>query len=164
MTLLVMMDVIQRNIIKMQIKQLKGSAILPAFQTDGSAGFDLYACMDSPATLFPGRSYLCPTGFAMHIDKPDMAAIIVPRSGLGHKQGVVLGNGTGLIDSDYQGEIFVSLVLRKLHARDVYTIRPGDRIAQMFFVPIIRPSFEIVDEFSATTKRGENGFGSTGDG
>jgi len=131
---------------------------LPQYATNGSAGLDLRACLDEPLQLATGQSELIPTGIAIHIADPSMAATILPRSGLGHKHGIVLGNLVGLIDSDYQGPLMVSCWNR---GNDHYTIHPGDRIAQLVFVPIIRAEFDIVDDFVAT-ERGEGGFGSSG--
>ena len=131
---------------------------LPEHATDGSAGLDLRACLDAPLTLEPGDTQLIPTGFAMHIGDPGLAAVLWPRSGLGHKHGLVLGNLTGLIDSDYQGQVFVSCWNRGTKA---YTIEPGDRICQMVFVPVVQARFVVVDEFDAS-ERGAGGFGSSG--
>jgi len=131
---------------------------LPAPATDGSAGVDLRACLDEPTALSPGQTLLIPTGIAVHMERNDMAALLLPRSGLGHKHGIVLGNLVGLIDSDYQGQIFVSCWNR---SDQTYHIQPGDRIAQMVFVPVLRPQFELVDTFTHS-QRGEGGFGHTG--
>ncbi len=131
---------------------------MPDYATDGSAGIDLRACLDAETTLEPGRTLLVPTGMAIHIGDPAVAAVILPRSGLGHKHGIVLGNLVGLIDSDYQGQLFVSCWNR---GTDRYTIAPGERIAQLVFLPVIRPGLEIVDEFTASA-RGEGGFGHSG--
>lgn len=131
---------------------------LPQPATAGAAGFDLYACLDQALTLQPGDVELIPAGFAIHIGDPSLAAIILPRSGLGHKHGIVLGNLVGLIDSDYQGQIFVSCWNR---GRDRFTIQPGDRIAQMGFVPFVRGSFIVVNDFTPS-QRGNGGFGHTG--
>jgi len=131
---------------------------LPAHATEGSAGLDLRACIDEPLELEPGSAALIPTGIAIHIADPGLAAMILPRSGLGHKHGIVLGNLTGLIDSDYQGQIFVSCWNRG-QAR--YTIAPGERIAQMIFVPIVQAQFEVVEEFEES-RRGAGGFGHSG--
>jgi len=147
---------------KIQLKILDprlGSELpLPAYATDGSAGLDLRAVLDTPVTLEPGATTLLKTGLAIYIADPHLAAVILPRSGLGHKHGIVLGNLVGLIDSDYQGELMVSCWNR---GRDVFTINPGERIAQLVFVPVVRASFETVTEFHAT-QRGAGGFGSTG--
>ncbi len=136
-----------------------GSSIpLPELATDGSAGMDLRACIDDTLTLQPGVVELIPTGFAIYIADPGYAAMILPRSGLGHKHGIVLGNLVGLIDSDYQGQLFVSCWNR---STSVYKIEVGDRIAQLVVVPVQRPEFEVVQEFTATN-RGDQGFGSSG--
>lgn len=131
---------------------------LPAYATDGSAGMDLRACIDEPIELSPGSTELIPTGMAIHINDPGLAAVLLPRSGLGHKHGIVLGNLTGLIDSDYQGQLFVSCWNR---GQTTFTINPGERIAQMVFVPVVQASFEIVAEFDESD-RGAGGFGHTG--
>ena len=131
---------------------------LPHYATDGSAGLDMRACIDEPLTVNPGDTVLVPTGLAIHVEDPGLAAVLLPRSGLGHKHGLVLGNLTGLIDSDYQGQVFISCWNR---GSDVFTIRPGDRIAQMVFVPVVRAHFERVESFEETT-RGDGGFGHTG--
>ncbi|MEE9492129.1 MAG: dUTP diphosphatase [Gammaproteobacteria bacterium] len=131
---------------------------LPGYATDGSAGMDLRACVDAEMILTPGQTELIPTGMAIHIADPGLAAVLLPRSGLGHKHGIVLGNLVGLIDSDYQGQLFVSCWNRS--ASD-FVITPGERIAQMIFVPIIQAEFEVVDNF-ADSLRGEGGFGHTG--
>lgn len=131
---------------------------LPAYATDGSAGLDMRACIDAPLTVEPGETTLVPTGLAIHIGDPGLAAVLLPRSGLGHKHGLVLGNLTGLIDSDYQGQIFISCWNRGSKA---YEIAPGERIAQMVFVPVEQVNFEVVEEFGAS-ERGEGGFGHSG--
>lgn len=131
---------------------------LPAYATEGAAGMDLRACLDDAVTLAPGDTYLVPTGIAIHIGDPGLAAVLLPRSGLGHKHGIVLGNLTGLIDSDYQGQLFVSLWNR---GQKDFTIAPGDRIAQMVIVPVVQAHFEVVEEFNAS-ERGDGGFGSSG--
>ena len=131
---------------------------LPRRATSGSAGLDLRACLDAPLTLEPGKSELVPTGIAIHLADPGLAAVLLPRSGLGHKHGIVLGNLVGLIDSDYQGEVKVSVWNRGERA---YTIQPGDRIAQMVVVPVVQVDFDVVEEFEASA-RGAGGFGSTG--
>ena len=131
---------------------------LPAYATEGSAGMDLRACLDAPLVLAPGQTQLIPTGLSIHIGDPGLAAMILPRSGLGHKHGIVLGNLVGLIDSDYQGELMVSVWNR---GHESFTLNPLDRIAQLIVVPVLQVGFNIVDEFDAS-KRGENGFGSTG--
>lgn len=131
---------------------------LPAYATDGSAGLDLRALLDAPVVLQPGETTLIKTGLAIYIANPHLAAVILPRSGLGHKHGIVLGNLVGLIDSDYQGELMVSCWNR---GQEAFTINPGERIAQLVFVPVVRANFETVTEFHATS-RGSGGFGSTG--
>src|SRR3954465_7774821 len=130
---------------------------LPAYATQGSAGLDLRACLDEPLTLKPGQTELIPTGIAIHLDDPGLAAVILPRSGLGHKHGIVLGNLVGLIDSDYQGQLLVSCWNR---AREPFPIRPGERIAQLIVVPVVQVDLDIVEDF-ATTERGAGGFGSS---
>jgi dUTP pyrophosphatase len=131
---------------------------LPHYATAGCAGLDLRACLDVPLTLEPGATQLIPTGIAIHVDDPGLAAVLLPRSGLGHKHGIVLGNLVGLIDSDYQGQVMVSCWNRGSAA---FTIEPGERIAQMVIVPVVQVEFEIVDDFSAS-HRGAGGFGSSG--
>ena len=131
---------------------------LPAYATPGSAGLDLRACLDAPITLEPGQTSLIPTGLAIHIGDPGLAAIILPRSGLGHKHGIVLGNLVGLIDSDYQGQLMVSCWNR---GQTSFVINPMERIAQLVLVPVVQAAFRIVDDFDASA-RGEGGFGSTG--
>ncbi|MCJ8339739.1 MAG: dUTP diphosphatase [Pseudomonadales bacterium] len=131
---------------------------LPSYATPGSAGLDLRACLDSPLTIEPGQTHLIPTGMAIHIEDPGLCAMILPRSGLGHKHGIVLGNLVGLIDSDYQGQLFVSCWNR---GQTTFTMEPGERIAQLVLVPVVQAEFEIVDDFSASD-RGEGGFGSSG--
>jgi dUTP pyrophosphatase len=130
----------------------------PEHATTGSAGMDIRACIDEEITLEPGATVLIPTGFALHIADTGLAAVLLPRSGLGHKKGIVLGNLTGLIDSDYQGEVFVSCWNR---SNESFTIAPGDRIAQLVFIPVVQAEFEIVKEFNQT-QRGTGGFGHTG--
>ena len=131
---------------------------LPEYATDGSAGLDMRACLDTPLVIKPGQTELIPTGMAIHIDDPSLAAVLLPRSGLGHKHGIVLGNLVGLIDSDYQGQVFVSCWNR---GNEPFTIQIGERIAQMVFVPVVQAGFEIVEEFTAS-QRGEGGFGHSG--
>lgn len=131
---------------------------LPHYATDGSAGLDMRACIDAPLTVAPGITELVPTGLAIHIGAPSLAAVLLPRSGLGHKHGLVLGNLTGLIDSDYQGQVFVSIWNR---GNKTYTIEPGERIAQMVFVPVEQVAFDVVEEFDQSD-RGEGGFGHSG--
>lgn len=131
---------------------------LPRYETNDAAGLDLRACLSEALTIAPGETHLIPTGIAIHIGDSQMAAVILPRSGLGHKHGLVLGNLVGLIDADYQGPLMVSCWNR---GQSPYTITPGDRIAQLVFMPIVRTRFSIVDEFK-TTERGAGGFGSSG--
>jgi len=131
---------------------------LPAYATAASAGLDLRAALDAPLTLSPGAAALIPSGLAIHIGDPGLCAIILPRSGLGHKHGIVLGNGTGLIDADYQGPLMVSVCNR---SQTSFTIEPGDRIAQLVLLPLIRAQLQIVDSF-AESARGSGGFGHTG--
>jgi dUTP pyrophosphatase len=133
---------------------------LPAHATAGSAGMDLRACIDIGLTLPPGAAELIPTGISIYIADPELAAVLLPRSGLGHKNGIVLGNLVGLIDSDYQGPLMVSVWNRGVAP---FTINPGDRIAQMVFVPVVQVGFEVVEDFSVTL-RGAGGFGSSGHG
>lgn len=133
---------------------------IPNYETPGAAGLDLRAALEEPLVLMPGQRELIPTGLAVYIGDPNYAAVILPRSGLGHKQGLVLGNLVGLIDADYQGQLFVSAWNRNQDATQI-TIEPGDRIAQLVFVPVARAQFELVDSF-ALSQRGEGGFGSTG--
>lgn len=131
---------------------------LPAYATEGSAGLDLRACLDEALTVAPGETHLVPTGLAIHIGDSNLAATILPRSGLGHKHGIVLGNLVGLIDSDYQGQLMVSAWNR---GETTFTIEPGDRIAQLVFLPVVQAQFNIVDDFDSTD-RGEGGFGHSG--
>lgn len=131
---------------------------LPAYATEGSAGLDLPACLDQPLQLAPQECVLIPTGLSIYIADPSLAAVILPRSGLGHKNGIVLGNLVGLIDSDYQGELKISCWNR---SQDHFSVNHGDRIAQMVIVPVVQAQFELVDEFD-TSARGSGGFGSTG--
>ena len=131
---------------------------LPEYATDGSAGLDMRALLDEAVTIAPGETLLVPTGMAIHIADASLAAVLLPRSGLGHKKGIVLGNLVGLIDSDYQGQVFVSCWNR---GTEPFTINIGERIAQMVFVPVVQADFELVDEFD-NSDRGEGGFGHTG--
>lgn len=131
---------------------------LPAYATEGSAGMDLCACLDDSLSIAPGETQLIPTGFAMHLGDSGLAAVILPRSGLGHKHGIVLGNLVGLIDSDYQGQVYVSCWNRSATA---YEIHPGARIAQLVLVPVVRAQWELVDSFDPSA-RAEGGFGHTG--
>ena len=131
---------------------------LPHYATDGSAGMDMRACIDEPITVTPGETVLIPTGLAIHVADPALAAVLLPRSGLGHKHGLVLGNLTGLIDSDYQGQVFISCWNR---GSSSYEVQPAERIAQMIFVPVEQVELKVVDEFDATD-RGAGGFGHSG--
>jgi dUTP diphosphatase len=133
---------------------------MPHYATPGAAGLDLRACIDLPLTLAPGDSELVPSGIAIHLDDPGLAAVVLPRSGLGAKHGIVLGNLVGLIDSDYQGQVLVSVWNR---GRDAFTIRPMDRIAQLVVIPVVQVELHVVQEFAAS-QRGAGGFGSTGRG
>jgi dUTP pyrophosphatase len=138
--------------------RIGGEFELPDYATDGSAGIDLRACLDAPLEVQCGDTHLVPTGIAIHIGDPSVAAVLLPRSGLGHKHGIVLGNLVGLIDADYQGQVFVSCWNR---GSDSFTIQPGERIAQMVFVPIVRAHFEVVESFQESA-RGAGGFGHSG--
>ena len=131
---------------------------LPQYATAGSAGLDLRACLEAPLVLAPGKAELIPTGLAIHLDDPGLAAVILPRSGLGHKHGVVLGNLVGLIDSDYQGQLMVSCWNR---AAEPFTVRPGERIAQLVVVPVLQVELEVVEDF-ALSQRAAGGFGHSG--
>lgn len=133
---------------------------LPHYATAGSAGLDMRACIDEPLVVEPGDTVLVPTGLAIHVADPGLAAVLLPRSGLGHKHGLVLGNLTGLIDSDYQGQVFISCWNRSSRP---YEVQPGERIAQMVFVPVEQVEFRVVDEFEAS-RRGDGGFGHSGTG
>ncbi|MCK6426441.1 MAG: dUTP diphosphatase [Burkholderiaceae bacterium] len=133
---------------------------LPAYATPGSAGLDLRACLDAPLTLAPGETALLPTGLALHLGDAGVAALILPRSGLGHRHGIVLGNLVGLIDSDYQGPLMVSCWNR---SSEPFTVQPLERIAQLVIVPVLQAAFRVVEDF-ARSERGEGGFGSTGRG
>jgi dUTP pyrophosphatase len=131
---------------------------MPHYATDGAAGMDMRACVEAAMEIAPGETHLIPTGLAMHIEESGLAAMLLPRSGLGHKHGIVLGNLVGLIDSDYQGQVFVSVWNR---GKESFTVQPGERIAQMVIVPVVHAEFEVVEEFTAS-ERGEGGFGHTG--
>ena len=144
--------------IELKLLDPRMSEHLPAYATPGSAGLDLRACLDAPLELAPGGAALIPTGLAIHIGDPGLAAMLLPRSGLGHKHGIVLGNLVGLIDSDYQGPLMVSCWNRGTQA---YTVQPMERIAQMVIVPVVQAAFQRVDDFAASA-RGQGGFGSTG--
>ncbi|MDO8346615.1 MAG: dUTP diphosphatase [Rugosibacter sp.] len=144
--------------LKLLDTRLKDSQYAPQYATPGAAGIDLRACIDRATKIHPGETLLVPTGIAIHLTDPSLAAIILPRSGLGHKHGIVLGNLVGLIDSDYQGEIFVSTWNR---SHETFTLNPLDRLAQLVVVPVVQVAFDVVDEFPAS-ERGAGGFGSTG--
>lgn len=131
---------------------------LPAYATEASAGLDLRAALDAPLVLEPGDAALVPSGISIHIADPALCAVILPRSGLGHKHGIVLGNGTGLIDADYQGPLMISVWNR---GREAFTMQPGDRIAQLVMLPVVRATLQVVEEFEASA-RGTGGFGHTG--
>ena len=146
------------SVIDLKVLDARMAPQLPAYATPGSAGLDLRACLDAPLVLKPGQTELIPTGLSIHIGDPALAALILPRSGLGHKHGIVLGNLVGLIDSDYQGPLMVSCWNRG-HAD--FTIQPMERIAQLVIVPVVQASFRVVTEFGVSD-RGESGFGSTG--
>ncbi|MBA4217349.1 MAG: dUTP diphosphatase [Roseateles sp.] len=144
--------------IDLQVLDARMAEQIPAYATPGSAGLDLRACLDAAITLAPGQTTLIPTGLAIHIADPGLAALILPRSGLGHKHGIVLGNLVGLIDSDYQGQLMVSCWNR---GQTEFTIQPFERIAQLVIVPVVQATFRRVDSFE-TSDRGVGGFGSTG--
>jgi dUTP pyrophosphatase len=147
-------------VIDLRILDERIRAHLPAYATPGAAGMDLRACLDAPLAIAPGATHLVPTGLALHIADPGLAAVILPRSGLGHKHGIVLGNLVGLIDSDYQGPLMVSCWNR---GSEAFTLQPLDRLAQLVIVPVVQAVFRVVDSFAAST-RAEGGFGSTGRG
>ena len=151
-----------RRALKVRIldARIGGEFPLPAYATEGSAGLDLRALLAAPLILEPGRAELIPTGLAIHLDDPALAAVILPRSGLGHRHGIVLGNLVGLIDSDYQGQLMVSCWNRGAQA---YTVSPGERIAQLVVVPVVQVALEIVEDFAASA-RGAGGFGHSGRG
>ena len=146
------------SVIDLKVLDARIASQLPAYATPGSAGLDLRACLDAPLVLKPGQTELIPTGLAIHIGDPGLAAMILPRSGLGHKHGIVLGNLVGLIDSDYQGPLMVSCWNR---GHTDFTVQPMERIAQLVIVPVVQAAFRVVTEFGASD-RGESGFGSTG--
>ena len=154
------MDAAARRKLRVRIldARLGAEFPLPAYATEGSAGLDLRACIDAPLQLLPGQSVLIPTGLSIHLEDPTLAALILPRSGLGHRHGVVLGNLVGLIDSDYQGPLMVSCWNRGATA---YQISPGERIAQLIVVPVVQVALEVVDDF-ARSARGGGGFGHSG--
>ncbi len=144
--------------LKIMDQRVGDSIPLPHYATDGSAGLDMRACIDEALTVAPGETVLVPTGIAIHVADPKLAAVLLPRSGLGHKHGLVLGNLTGLIDSDYQGQVFISCWNRGSKS---YDVQPAERIAQMVFVPVEQVEFRVVDEFD-TSDRGAGGFGHSG--
>jgi dUTP pyrophosphatase len=146
------------KIIDIKILDPRMKELLPAYATAGSAGLDLRACIEAPLVLEPGQTTLVPTGLAIHVADPGYAAMILPRSGLGHKNGIVLGNLVGLIDSDYQGQLMVSTWNR---GNQAFTLQPLERLAQLVIVPVLQVGFNVVDEF-ASSERGAGGFGSTG--
>jgi dUTP pyrophosphatase len=146
------------RVIDVRVLDARMAEHLPAYATPGSAGLDLRACLDAPVVLAPGQSQLIATGLSIHIGDPGLCAMLLPRSGLGHKHGIVLGNLVGLIDSDYQGPLMVSCWNR---GQSAFTIEPMERIAQMVIVPVVRATFRRVEDFEASS-RGEGGFGSTG--
>ncbi|WP_348754805.1 dUTP diphosphatase [uncultured Aquincola sp.] len=146
------------TVIDVKVLDARMAEQMPAYATPGSAGLDLRACLDAPLVLEPGQAALIPTGLSIHIADPGLAAMLLPRSGLGHKHGIVLGNLVGLIDSDYQGPLMVSCWNR---GQQAYTVQPMERIAQMVIVPVVQASFRRVESFDAS-ERGTGGFGSTG--
>ncbi|MCH8497961.1 MAG: dUTP diphosphatase [Marinobacter sp.] len=148
----------QRIQVKVLDRRIGDMIPFPHYATEGSAGLDLRACLDSPLEIGPGETHLIPTGLAIYLEDPALAAMILPRSGLGHKHGIVLGNLVGLIDSDYQGELMVSCWNR---GQQPFTVSVGERIAQLVIVPVVQAAFDVVPEFAAT-ERGAGGFGSTG--
>jgi len=148
----------QKIQLKILDKRIGNEFPLPEYATGGSAGLDMRACLDEHLHIAPGETHLIPTGIAIHIDDASLAAVLLPRSGLGHKHGIVLGNLVGLIDSDYQGQVYVSCWNR---GQEQFTIEPGDRIAQMVFVPVVQAQFDVVENFDES-HRGAGGFGHTG--
>ncbi|HRG63620.1 MAG TPA: dUTP diphosphatase [Burkholderiales bacterium] len=148
----------QNNKVQLKLLDNKVKDYLPQYATQGSAGLDLRACLDAPLTLKPGQTELIPTGIAIHIEDNQLCGMILPRSGLGHKHGIVLGNLVGLIDSDYQGQLFISIWNR---GQTEFVLNPLERIAQLVIVPVVQVGFELVDDFTQSD-RGEGGFGSTG--
>ncbi|MGB5717957.1 MAG: dUTP diphosphatase [Gammaproteobacteria bacterium] len=148
----------QKIQLKILDQRLGNEFPLPHYATDGSAGMDMRACLDAPLAMAPGDTQLIPTGLAIHVADAGLAAVLLPRSGLGHKHGIVLGNLVGLIDSDYQGQVFVSCWNR---GTETFTIEPGERIAQMVIVPVVHADFEIVEDF-IVSDRGAGGFGHSG--
>jgi dUTP pyrophosphatase len=155
-------DIVSRRRVQLKVMdpRVGNEFPLPEHATEGSAGVDLRACLDAPMEIAPGQTELIPTGMAVHIEDPALCAMILPRSGMGHKHGIVLGNLVGLIDSDYQGQLFVSCWNR---GNEAFTLEPGARLAQMVIVPVMQVDFEVVDEFDAS-ERGAGGFGHTGTG
>jgi dUTP pyrophosphatase len=149
-----------KTVVDLRVLDPRMAECLPAYATPGSAGLDLRASLEAPMVLQPGQTQLIPTGLSMHLSDPNLAAMILPRSGLGHKHGIVLGNLVGLIDSDYQGPLMVSCWNR---GQEAFTIQPMERIAQLVIVPVVQADFRLVDSFEAS-QRGEGGFGSTGRG
>ena len=145
--------------VDLKILDPRMAEVLPAYATPGSAGLDLRACLGQPLVLQPGQAELIPTGLSLHLGDANLAAMILPRSGLGHKSGIVLGNLVGLIDSDYQGPLMVSCWNR---GNAAFTIQPMERIAQLVIVPVVQAQFNVVSEFGSGTERGQGGFGSTG--
>ena len=148
----------QKIQLKILDKRLGKEFPLPHYATEGSAGMDMRACLDTPLEMAPGDTHLIPTGMAIHVADAGLAAVLLPRSGLGHKHGIVLGNLVGLIDSDYQGQVFVSCWNR---GKETFIVEPGERIAQMVIVPVVHADFEIVEDF-IDSERGAGGFGHTG--
>jgi len=146
--------------LKILDKRIGNEIPMPGYATSGSAGMDLRACLNETLTVAPGETHLIPTGISIYVEDEKLAAVILPRSGLGHKHGIVLGNLVGLIDSDYQGQLFISCWNR---GHDTFTIESGDRIAQLVIVPVVQANFDIVEEFE-TSDRAEGGFGHTGRG
>jgi dUTP pyrophosphatase len=144
--------------IKILDKRIGSEFPFPKYATAGSAGLDLCACVEKPTTIIPGETVLIPSGIAIYLEDPTLAAAILPRSGMGHKNGIVLGNLVGLLDSDYQGQIMISCWNR---SKQEFTINPGDRIAQLIVIPVMHADFEVVEEFTAS-QRGAGGFGHTG--
>jgi dUTP pyrophosphatase len=154
-------NTVQSVQVKILDPKIGKSIPLPHYATEGSAGLDLRACLEQPLEILPGTTHLVPTGLAIYINNRGLAGIILPRSGLGHKHGIVLGNLTGLIDSDYQGELMISCWNR---GKEHFVLAPGERIAQLVIVPIVQAQFAVVKEFFSETDRGEGGFGHTGRG
>lgn len=148
-----------RPVVDLKILDPRLAGRLPAYATPGSAGLDLRACLDAPLDLAPGATALLPTGLALHLADPGLAALILPRSGLGHRHGIVLGNLVGLIDADYQGPLQVSCWNR---GTEPFRVEPLERIAQLVIVPVVQAAFRVVDRFDGGSQRGEGGFGSTG--